>query len=303
MNEIHKEYPRPFLLERTKLNRIIDKMHERLQDHTPTMKLDKFDIFLSGNRHQHLDTIDQVLALDNSRKQPIQRFMICCSGGRKVAARHEDEIQVDFGAKMTIGSGTNKVISIKVRSDDTAWANKVLYEMEEQIERTWLAYTQPILMLFVLLLIGLIFFLVQLTSRMEFRDYTRSMWLRESNLDRIEQIVGNGRTATDEDVREIQTLQLRNLLELNRPKQSLPAGWGRRLVFIGVPVFFIIACAFWLLVTCYPTAVFGWGDGEARYAAILQRRKVLWGFLFTLTLGGILSSFFSAGIASWFSPA
>jgi hypothetical protein len=303
MNEIHKEYASPFLLEPTKLNRIIDKMHERLRDHDPTMKLDKFDVFLSGNQHQQLHTIDEVLALDNSRKQRIDRFIVCCSGGRKVAARHDDEIQVGFGAQVIIGTSTSKVISIRVRSDDTAWANRVLYELEEQIERTRLSYTQPLLLLLGLVLVGLIF-LLSLTSRLEFRwNYSSTMWLREAELDRVEQMVGNGRTLTNEDVREIETMQLRNLLELNRPKQSSHAGWGRQSLLIGVPFLFMVACSLWLLLTCYPTAVFSWGDGEARYSAILQRRKVLWGVLISVFVVGILSNFFSAGVASWLLPA
>src|SRR5687768_13249550 len=112
MKQIQKEYPKPFMLEPTKLTRLVDKMHERLNEHSPTVQRDQFDVFLAGNRHEQMSKVEDVLALDNSKKQKIQRLVISCSGGRKVAARLDDEVQVDFGGKTTLSTSNLKVVAV-----------------------------------------------------------------------------------------------------------------------------------------------------------------------------------------------
>ena len=79
MIHVHKEYQQAFLVEPTKLGRLIDKIHERLGDHQNTTLHDSFEVFLTGNRREEMTTLDHVLALDNSRKHRITRLVITCS--------------------------------------------------------------------------------------------------------------------------------------------------------------------------------------------------------------------------------
>jgi hypothetical protein len=41
----------------------------------------------------------------------------------------------------------------------------------------------------------------------------------------------------------------------------------------------VVCCGFALLMTCYPKAVFLWGDEVERYAHLLQRRTILWSII------------------------
>ena len=54
MKQIHKDYERPFLLEKTKLDRLMDIIHCRLGEHQDTTKRDDFEVFLSGQRREEM---------------------------------------------------------------------------------------------------------------------------------------------------------------------------------------------------------------------------------------------------------
>ena len=138
---IHKEYEQAFLLEPTKLTRIIGKVHERLADHVNTATQCSFEVYLTGNRREEMSTVEEVLELDNSPKQKITRLVATCSASTVGAARPEHEVRVDFAgppAVPTAGPSRKKVVSINVRSDAGAWASRALSEVEEQVERTWI---------------------------------------------------------------------------------------------------------------------------------------------------------------------
>jgi hypothetical protein len=92
MKHIHKEYAQPFLIEPTKLLRIVGKIHERLADHTNCTPHDSFEVFLTGNQREEMTTLDEVLALDNSRKHTIERLVILCSASTPDAARPEHDV-------------------------------------------------------------------------------------------------------------------------------------------------------------------------------------------------------------------
>jgi hypothetical protein len=303
VTQIHKEYSRYFLFEPTKLTRFIDKIHERLADHQHTTTHDYFTVFLTGNRSEELTNVDDVLALDNSHKHKIQRLLIVCSASTAGAARPEHEVQVDFpnlqSPTLTADRSKKTAVAIGVRSDIAGWANRTLSEVEEQVERAWQYYVQP-----VLLLIGIaacsLAILMFLIAPPERRDDYRGMWLKGSDLERVDALVREQRIITDQELREVVTRQLRNVLENERPQQSTVKGGTRQLLFIGIPLTIVVACALFLLITCYPRAVFLWGDEVQRYANMLQRRKILWGAIGAILFVGLLSKFLYEGVVPWF---
>src|SRR5688572_1040874 len=72
MKQVHKEYEQPFLLEPTKLLRLVDTCHEQLRLQGPAKLCDDFEVFLSGNQRIELKSVDEVLALENSRRRAIE---------------------------------------------------------------------------------------------------------------------------------------------------------------------------------------------------------------------------------------
>jgi hypothetical protein len=302
VKQVHKEYQQPFLLEPTKLSRIVDAIHARLADHRGAALHDAFEVFLTGNQREELSNLDEVLGLTNSSKRRIERLVVLCSASEPGSVRPDHEIQVDFGGpkSTTSSSGANtKVVAISVRSDSPGWAGRVLAEVEEQVERTWLRYTQPVVFLIAILLAMLLLLTSQL--HLEFvTPLTDRMWLRDSDLYRLDTILAGQPTLTDENVRELLTMQLHNVLEAQRPTPTLSAGETRRTLFVVVPVIVVLTCSVILVVTCYPTRVFLWGDEVERYADALRRRRVTWNIVIGVIIVGVAGNLLTEAIVSWF---
>jgi hypothetical protein len=275
MTQIDKEYTQPFLIEPTKLTRIVDKIHGRLHEHADTTTHDSFEVFMSGNRREAMDNVDAVLALDNSSRQKIQRLILSCTAASPSASRPEHEVQVDFGKPRATGppGATTKVVEISVRSEVPGWVRHTLSEVEEQVERTWQSRPHLLGILFVALLLFLLGAILFRASSVEgpalTLDILRSMWLRDRDIERLERMVGQNRTLTDEEMREIFTRQLRNVLDDAKPPQSAKKGQTRQAVLTLVPIGIVLVC-FIVLLTSYPSNVFLWGDEVGRYANILR---------------------------------
>jgi hypothetical protein len=304
MKQIDKPYERGFLLEPTKLTRLIDKIHERLGDHQNTTTNDSFEVFLSDKQHVKMTSVEQVLAIENSRKHKIQRLLIVCSAVTVGAIQPEHEIQVDFGKKKSASSNT-KIIEVSVRSEVARWADRALSEVEEQVERTSLQDVPPRLALTFLVLSMSVFllFLVMSSLMPEHSNFGDAdvLWLRLRDIDRVEKILSQNRTITDEEMREIVTRQLRNVLEYQRPKRSPQKTLTRQRVLVGAPLVILFGCVI-ILFTCYPRAVFYWGDEVGRYDAIVQRRKTIWQIIIGVTIIGVVATFFSTSLISLLPP-
>lgn len=296
MKQIHKDYRRPFLLEKTKLDRLMDIIHRRLSEHHDTTRRDDFEVFLPHDRREEMTNVDDVLQLDNSRKSKIQRLLITCyTLTEGVARRPEHEIQVDFD-----GTAGKTKIGVSVRSDDAGWSDRALSEVEEQIERTSLRDVSHRVALFVLLALSAVSLILLLVSSLHVSAaaYGQAdvMWLRNRDVDRLKQILKPDHTITDEEMREIATRQLSNVLEGSTNDQL--SGWTtRRKLFVGAPLLLMLGCSFYLLVQGYPTAVFLWGDEIERYNKILQTHRIIWGVIIALTVG-VLSTFLYTGLVS-----
>jgi hypothetical protein len=306
VKELRKEYQRAFLLEPTKLRRLIEIVHERLGDQRHTASRDSFEVFMSASHREDMTNVDDVLALDNSSKRKIQRLVFVSSATVAGAAAPDREVQVDFASPRVVTS-IQKIVAISVRSDDGVWASATLSAVEEQVERTWLARTQPVLILIVmaaLLIFVLLSWLLSISlpgqTTFERQANLSSLWLQGPDLDRVEQLVAQQRTLTDDELREIATRQLRNFVRAERPPQSTSQKSWQTWWFIIFPMVVVLGCVIFLLVKCYPTAVFLWGDEEGRFATAMRQRKVLWGVIGGVVGVGLLGKFFYEGVAPWF---
>jgi hypothetical protein len=301
VKQIHKEYEHPFLLEPTKLTRILDRIHERLDEHKDTTKRDHFEVFMRGGRSEEMAKAEDVLALENSRRYKIERLLIVCSATTEGSTRPEHEVQVDYGVPKarlpTVTAG--KMITVSVRSDAAGWASRTLSDIEEQVERTWLRHTGILLALLGLTLCALGVFASQFVRLQPQRHIATVHWLQSTDIDRVGQMLSSGRTLTDEEVREVTTMQLRNVVLDQGPEEPPPKGQARKLVLFGIPLLLVVGCSLTLLATGYPQVVFLWGDEIERHANRLQRRRVIWGIIVSLLVVGVLSKLFYEGVASW----
>jgi hypothetical protein len=307
MKVIRKEYQQPFQLEPTKLTRIVDTIHERLAQLPGSVLHDHFEVFLAGQRQEEMNTVDDVLQLDNSNRRKIERLVIRCSASTRNAVRPEYEVEVDFPYPRPNPSAppsTTNVVAISVKSEATAWANRTLSEVEEQVERTWLDYPRKATTLIIVaavLLLGMLALVISpFISLSPTQPQTRAdwLWLKSSDIDRIEAML-KAPVLTDEQVREIFTMQLHNVLDPPKPRGSIPTDQITRTLFLVVPLAVVIVCFLVLLTTCYPAAVFLWGDEIERNARTVQRRKLMWNVITGVLVVGVLSNLFVLGLSFW----
>jgi hypothetical protein len=307
MRIVKKTYQRAFILEPTKLTRLVGVIHERLEDHPCDNQSDTFEVFLSDNSVELLRSLEEVLALENSKKHKIKRVLITSKSIQD--GNDQDLVTLDFDSKAVDQNNKNmsSKISVVVQGQSASWANRTLSEIEEQLERTRREGLGPVgaALIVIATLIPTVVLLV--TSLPNKRPGARGLpdspetrlWLTDEDLDRVQEMLKRDPQLSDEQIREINTRQLRNLLDKERPLAEARVGITRRRVFLIAPLVIIAIAGVYLLVACYPSAVFLWGDEIERYRNVRQRRTVVWTVIIGATVMGILTNLFSAGLSSW----
>jgi hypothetical protein len=94
-------------------------------------------------------------------------------------------------------------------------------------------------------------------------------------------------------------MQLRNIVDDQRPKQVSHGVRTRQIVCIIIPLLVVVGCGFTLLITCYPKAVFLRGDEVERYPSMIQRRKLLCSIVIGVPIVGLLGNLLVIGVCSW----
>jgi|GEM_PF-3249919 len=303
MTQVEKQYGAPFLVEPTKLGRIVDVIHQRLAEHANTAAHDSFDVFFAGNRRVVAETLDEVLSLDNSRRSRVTRLLIVCTASASGAHRPEHEVSADFAVEKTTSDGGTtkivKVVEIRVRSDVAGWASRTLSEVEEQVERTWLPPPRAAGLVALLGLIVLALLMAQFITPS--RDlHSGNMWLSADNMTSIRAFLTIDHPISESELREVVTMQLRNLAAATAPPVSDPSPRTSSLWFLIGPLLVILGCIAVLVRTCYPRAVFLRGDEVERYHNALHLRRTLWGIIVGIAIVGVASKFLVQGMAGWF---
>ncbi len=303
MRTVQKEYQQPFILEPTKLTRFVNLIHERLEDYGFHDQQDSFEVHLTNNVVDELTSLEEVLALENSRKQKIQRLIIRCSAGPGADEALPELVEADFDSKAPAkDKPENKVakVSITVRSVRAAWASRTLSELEEQVERT-----KPELLGQLAALLVLIFLIVSVglliagsakpTTKTDFQN---AMWLNSQDLDRVDEMLKQNPTLSEDQVREIVTRELRNVIRDQKPSNDAGIRLTKTKLFLMVPLVIFILITSYLLVFCYPSVVFLWGDEVERYNNLRQRRRNLWTVVVIGFVVNLAASLFFSGLVA-----
>ena len=208
MKREQKDYiGRRFEVEPTKLTKLVQVMHEKLAG--PADQSDSYVVYMVGDHRAELQTLDEVLALDNSAKHRIVRLRIHSECRAPNGTLPQSEIDVDFGATFKTGQGSSQTgVSIEVAGESGAWAADALSEIEQQVERSWVQHGAPMVSIGLIILASLFTVLMLLLGpRYEINQIGRglatTMWLTEEDLSpyaeklsRAETLHG-GRTTAD----------------------------------------------------------------------------------------------------------
>jgi hypothetical protein len=292
-----------FEVEPTKLTKLVQVMHEKLAG--PVDQSDSYVVYMAGDHKAELQTLDGVLALDNSAKHRIVRLRIHSECRASNGTLPQSEIDVDFGATFKTGSGSSQGVSIEVAGESGAWVTDTLSEVEQQVERSWVQHTYPIVFIALILFASLFTILLSIlgpsyeTNQIA-RDLSITMWLTPKDISPYAEKLSRAETLSEDEQRQILSKQVANVDTLFKhyDKIERESLWpvGKSLLAVAV----IAAVGIALLIRGHPAAVFLWGDEKSRQETRERTKRVLWALLLAISLIPVIVQLFLPSLLSGF---
>ncbi len=296
LNRVSKDYSYSFAIDKPKLDRILNIFEDKFAGQEEKLTTN-YELSLLNRKKIELKTLDEVLQLDNTVRNPITSLSLTVRGTSETDQQYS---HIGF---------TNREednISLTVSSSDAKWANRLFAEVEEQLERTFLANwvyktvkrsnSAFVFIVQLSLLIGCAAFGTWLLTHQQ-EDGTSDAQIAElvRQIDTI--------TSTEGKVDflfELRKLEIEKAIK-KKGAPSLASNFKKllsfRTLFMSLPLIIIVGCMVYLFKYCYPRAVFAWGDYGDHYALILSRRRTLWTVVMLSLLLGIISNLFVFGLS------
>ena len=114
MKTIRRSYRMPFLAEKSKLTRLVTVVRDKVGE-AGTPVREHYDVHLSSRKVVETTLLDEVLQLDNSERNQVERFTATFSLTREGAAEASDSVSIDFDGRLPAD------IELVVRSDNSRW--------------------------------------------------------------------------------------------------------------------------------------------------------------------------------------
>jgi hypothetical protein len=298
MPAARKTFKSPFLLEKSKLTRLLEAVKARFEQAALPAHL-LFQVQLRGQKLIQTASLDEVLAIDNSSKSRIEDLYVTCGDTETSDTPRNHIITVDFDGSPPAS------IEVGVRGKDSAWVNETFAAIEEQVERTLqrsvltrLSYSKALTsaLLVGVFLAGIAIYVDLMYSHAPTK-LTNNMWLTDQDLKELEPQLSNGNNLSADKTADILSRQIRNVAKVRKePPAIVPMLVQRRTIFVLGPCLLVLTALGYLYFKCYPFAVFLWGDAEDWYKEIVTRRNIIWtGILIALAVG-VLGNLFVLGL-------
>jgi hypothetical protein len=289
---VEKSYDTPFVLDSSKLSRIVAIAEERLTEAKVTVA-GKFEVLLASGRRALLDHQEDLYRLDNTVNDRVTNLLFHAGSQEPPSSSF---IEVEFGPSY------RGDISLAVASADPGWALRVFAELDEQVERTkapsWVHSLRSYIPFIVFgALLIFIFLVAAFYSPRLFND-DRPSWSPAPS--EIRELLARAGNATSDSSRLALLLEIRRrelaaqiVPTTNRhPKiPSLP-----RELFQVLPLLIIVGATGYVIIYCYPRHVFAWGDIAGSYATLVARRNWLWSVVIIALILGILGNLFVSSL-------
>jgi hypothetical protein len=292
---VRKSITSAFVLDKPKLARILDIMEQRFTD-AKTPFNPTFEILLSRGKRISTSSVDQLLALDNSVKNPIVELHI--SAGEETPRQLSCSLNFDR-------TGRNNIY-LMVEAEDSKRASQGFAELEEQVERTlssnWLQRFKlgniGSGILAGMMVSSVVAGVISLAVSNEPSPQSSGYMLTKDDIAYFNNKAKEISNANDkiEFLFELQSRQLeRSISKQNKTIEFRPLTKliTLRNFFLVLPLLVIIGCMVYLRNRCYPWAVFLWGDYEQFYNRLLSIRRTVWTVVIGSLLIGILGNLFA----------
>jgi len=292
MNELDKHQEKTwyssFVVDGAKLTRLHEVANDRLHRYGRKVTFE-YVINTAKNKLSKRSDLDEVLKLDNTRKDPIRSLSMTAFGARDQDGVVDIKATVDFTPYRSRPEQKNSV-RLTVAGTDHNLVNEVFATLYEQIERT-LATTWAQLAA----LIGFaVIFALTLAALLLPRVSLGYAQLTAGDLKTLTSLAANAHD-TDSRVNFLYEFERLELASMNHLRE----GVRLRGVTLGITIIVVVVSAALLLylgAVCYPGAVFAWGDYGEYYGSLVARRKAIWKWLVVSLAGGILIALIGASI-------
>jgi hypothetical protein len=282
MPELERAFVKAFVLEPSKLQRVVDIVRASFGDTPYTIE---FRVALKDNKRLLLTDIEQVLAHDNSLTNPIQDLRL------EAVVEDEDKFKHCVIQFLRVKETYLPPISIKLVADEVRWVSTLGAELEEQVERMLqhgpiyaLLQSQAFRKLFSMVLIPALVAAAFLFLFVDPSEPARAVQDQREMLEQARQAA-----AIDQKIDALIDFHLntlRNSTDTVVSRLRLPK-WDVKMLFEAAPLLIAAAplliaalLSAYLVMRCYPTAIFAWGDTGDHYASMLVRRRTIWNIIF-----------------------
>jgi hypothetical protein len=289
------------VLDRGKLSRILTIVEQRITE-ASLQFVPGFEVELKNEKKLVLRSAQEVFALDNSVKNPIRKLIIRVPMGADKDGNSDDEGEsgiADTRVKLRFDSDKTSNIMLNVASPDSKFATELSAELEEHIDRTlvtnWIIRffkSENFLFFFAAIVVtGLMAMVLQNVLPFE-------STLSSADSVQIQHLLSEAKTDTEKIDALVQT-KLREL-KGSAPSASARFNWTSILslhgLFIALPILILVVTVSYMIVACYPWAVFAWGDYEQHYTSLVARRKTIGIVVVAALVIGIVANLFVANI-------
>ena len=297
---VHRHYRSPFLLDRSKLTRldvvITAKLVEQSADHE-----NRFVVLTAKERGVETSSLAEVFNVDNTDRNPIEHLLVRRSVKTPDDKAPAHEVRVDFDGERPVD------VTVTVTSANQKWAMETLAVVEEQIERA--LRSDPIHRVLnnrmfwpwtALLAVFTAYVAVVLFVSIGSRSMAgpAQMWLKEGDLQEFREILAKEGTLSLDRVGQLIGRQVRNVAEQYRPGISSARWTLLRVSSLVAPLALVVGSLMYMALTCYPLAVFLWGDREESYARVVARRRTIWSVVIGSMFVGVLANLFVFGVSA-----
>ena len=296
MSRIIKQFPGPFILEKSKLDRLITVIRECVGS-SPDL-WESVEVRHKDGAIVQVESPEKVYNLHNSGRKEITEIRLSFSIDPKEPHDSIREVHASFSGEYGKGN-----ITIIVADDDSRWVSETFSRVEEQIERclkkdfmNQLA-AHHLTSQLALSFLPLLFIVVTTVFIAEGKDLRGHMWLTTADMKEISAELETSTTLSQEQYLAIVTRQLKNII-LQRDPAQYKSVWPA--VFVVIPILLAIGVFIYLITKCYPSAVFLWGDREEWYNNLEKRRNVLWNTVLGGFIVGIMSGLVLFGLEKYF---
>jgi len=288
-------YTSPFVLDGAKLTRILTVLEGRFTSAGAAFN-PAFRVTLRNGKNLRVAALSALLALDNTLKNPVSSLEIVASTDQ-------------LGAAVTFDDTERNNIVVAVRGADPKVVGELFAEVEEQVERAMVRGWVPKLLggawsitelLLPLVLVG---GLVAAAGTFIFSGSERlTVGLTKAAADEARRGLTGIRTVED---------KINWLFEVERKKIELSATESEMDLakfatwpnfFLALPILIAVGCVIYMARTCYPRAVFVWGDWDEHYGNIVSKRRAVWGLIVLALVVGIVSSLFVTSFQRFVPP-